>query len=144
MPFALVPQLLAAHVLRRLISQKHQLIDSLGSFDVDKVECREEFDRDFVMTVPWRLVAICGRAWFQKRCDQATTVYYIMYIILSGLYVLNISLDVLRPGGVGKSWDHSETDFPAQPRPLMHGTEARRPSTSMSKDPSILKKHETL
>lgn len=50
MPFALVPQLVAAHFLRRLISQKHRLIESMANFDVDKAECREEFDRKFVMT----------------------------------------------------------------------------------------------
>ena len=58
MPFALVPQLVAAHFLHRLISQKHRLIESLANFDVDKAECREEFDRKFVMTAPLHLAAM--------------------------------------------------------------------------------------
>eukprot|EP00438_Fugacium_kawagutii_P008670 Skav220329 [mRNA] locus=scaffold6510:2947:6258:- [translate_table: standard] len=58
MPFALFPQLVAAHVLRRLISQKHRLIESMANFDVDKAECREEFDRKFVMTVPWHFAVM--------------------------------------------------------------------------------------
>ena len=58
MPFALVPQLVAAHFLRRLISQKHELIESMATFDVGKAECREEFDRKFVMTAPWHLAGM--------------------------------------------------------------------------------------
>lgn len=78
MPFALVPQLVAAHFLRRLISQKHRLIDSLASFDVDKAECREEFDRKFVMTVPWHLAMLqIARAWFQK------PVWCVLHMVVS-------------------------------------------------------------
>ncbi|CAJ1338288.1 unnamed protein product [Effrenium voratum] len=63
-PFALVPQLLATHFLRRLISQKHRLTEELANFDVAKAECQLDFDRQFIMTVPRWLRDRPGFRWF--------------------------------------------------------------------------------
>jgi len=91
MPFALVPQLVAAHFLRRLISQKHELIESMATFDVGKAECREEFDRKFVMTAidAWYgsreafnhyVQGPIRNELLQKRSTQIPSAYFIVLI----------------------------------------------------------------
>lgn len=91
MPFALVPQLVAAHFLRRLISQKHRLIESMANFDVDKAECREEFDRKFVMTAidAWYgsreafnqyVQGPVRNELLQKRSTQIPSAYFLLLI----------------------------------------------------------------
>lgn len=49
-PIALLPMLVAAHILRRFIAEKQTLLEGLANFDVDKSECRLDFDSQFVDT----------------------------------------------------------------------------------------------
>ncbi|CAE7207427.1 pucI [Symbiodinium sp. CCMP2456] len=49
-PIALLPMLVAAHTLRRFIAEKQTLVEGLANFDVDKSECRLDFDSQFVNT----------------------------------------------------------------------------------------------
>ncbi|CAE7470298.1 pucI [Symbiodinium microadriaticum] len=49
-PIALLPMLVAAHILRRFIAEKQTLLEGLANFDVDKSECRLDFDSQFVNT----------------------------------------------------------------------------------------------
>ncbi|CAJ1395733.1 unnamed protein product [Effrenium voratum] len=100
-PFALVPQLLATHFLRRLISQKHRLTEELANFYVAKAECQLDFDRQFIMTAidAWYGSEKAFNTYVQgplreellsMRSDQIPSVYFLLFYSI----VMTPSLEV--------------------------------------------------
>ena len=47
--FLFLPLMVLVHVCRKKYQEKHQLLMDMRSFDLDKLHCENEFDRDFIL-----------------------------------------------------------------------------------------------
>mmetsp|Transcript_30864 Transcript_30864/g.71311 ORF Transcript_30864/g.71311 Transcript_30864/m.71311 type:complete len:576 (+) Transcript_30864:30-1757(+) len=85
---ALAPLIIVLHVLRRSILAKHKLLADLENFDLQNVECQDDFDRQFVHSAL--------RAWYGS--SEAFTEYVrttLREVLLSNFYTTRVQFQYI-------------------------------------------------